>query len=63
MTPLFDPSDLFNVSLQGDVIQELDARWDQSLLSASELLERNVMEIFYKMRIRESVQLHTVLAL
>ena len=63
MTPLLDPSDLFNVSLQGGVIQELDTRWDQSLLSASELLEKNVMEIFYKMRIRESHQLHTVLAL
>ena len=32
-----DPSDLFNVSLQGDDIQEFDTRWDQALLSACEV--------------------------
>ena len=36
-----DLSDLFNVSLQGDDIQDFDTRWDQALLSASEASEEN----------------------
>ena len=31
-----DLSDLFNVSLQGDDIQDFDTRWDQALPLASE---------------------------
>ena len=30
-----DLSDLFTVSLQGDVIQDSDTRWDQALVPAS----------------------------
>ena len=61
-TPLFDPSDLFYVSLQGDDIQEFDTRWNKALLFASEVPEENVPESLYKMRIRDSVQFLTVLA-
>ena len=58
-----DLSDLFNVSLQGDDIQDFDTRWDQALLSPSEAPKENVPESLYNMRIRESVQLQTVLAM
>ena len=58
-----DLSDLFDVSLQGDDIQDFDTRWDQALFSASETPIENVLGIFYQMKIRESVQAQTVLAM
>ena len=57
-----DLSDLFNVSLQGGDIQDVDTRWDQGVPSASEIPEENLLESFYKLQIRGSVQLQTVLA-
>ena len=57
-----DVSDLFNVSVQGDDMQDFDTSWDQALLSASELPKENVPESFYKLKIRDSVQHQTVLA-
>ena len=42
------PSDLFNVSLQGDDIQDFDKRWDQALIKASEILPQDVLEDLYK---------------
>ena len=60
---VLDLLDLFNVSLQGDDIQEFDTRWDQAILSASEAPEENVLESLYKMKIRECVQLQTVSAM
>ena len=56
-----DLSDLFNVPLKEDDIQDSGARWDQALLSASELPKENVLENLFKMQIRESVQLQTVM--
>ena len=50
-----DLSDLFTVSLQGDVIQDSDTRWDQALVLASEIPKKNVLGSLCKMRIRESV--------
>ena len=50
-----DLSDLFNVSLQGDDIQDFDTRWDQAPLSESEVPKENVLESLCKMRISESV--------
>ena len=38
-----DPSDLFNVSSQGDDIQDFDTRWDQAPLSANEIPKENVL--------------------
>ena len=58
-----DVSNLFNVSLQGDDIQDLEARWDQAPLSASEVPKENVLESLYQMKVVESVQLQTVLAM
>ena len=43
-------------------IQDFDTRWDQALLSASEIFKENVLVNLYKMKTRESVQLLTVLA-
>ena len=53
-------TDLFNVSLKGDDIQDFDTRWDQALLSASKVPKENVMESLCKIRIRESVRLQTL---
>ena len=58
-----DISDLFNVSLQGDDIQDFETRWDQALLSASEVAKENVLESLCKMKICESVQVQTVFAM
>ena len=44
-----DLSDLFNVSLQGDDIQDFDTRWDQHLLSASEVPKEKILDSLYKM--------------
>ena len=59
----FDLSDLLNVSLQGDDIQYFVTRWGQASLSASEIPKEDVLESLYKMRIREPLQLQTVLAM
>ena len=52
-----------NVSLKGDDFQDFDTRWDQALLLASEVHKENVLESLFKMKIRESVQLQTLLAM
>ena len=36
----------FNVSLHRDDIQDFDSRWDQAILSASEVPKENVLERF-----------------
>ena len=57
-----DRSDLFHVSLHGGDIQDQDTRWDQPLFSAIEIPRENVLESLYKMKMRDSVQLQSVLA-
>ena len=59
---VLDYSDLFRITSQGDGIQDFDTRWDQVLLSTSEV-PNDILEILYKMRKRESDQLQTVLAM
>ena len=46
-----------------DNVQEFDPRWDEVLLSMSKIPSDDVLESLYKLRIRESVQLKTVLEL
>ena len=53
---------LLSAPSQGRRIHDFDARWDQALMSASEMPKDNVLESLYKMRMRESVQPRTVLA-
>ena len=56
-------ADLFSFTLHDDNIQELDTRWDEVLLSMSEIPSNDILESLYKMRICESAQLKTVLEL
>ena len=56
-------SDLFNICLHDDDVQDFDTRWDQVLLTTSEIPEENVFEGWYKMKLQGSAQHQTVLAL
>ena len=56
-------SDLFNVRLQNDDVQDFDVRWDEALLSANETPTDTVLEGLYKSKYQDSVQLQVVLAL
>ena len=60
---VLDYADLFSVTLHDDNIQEFDARWDEVLLSMSKNSSDDILESLYKLRIRESAQLKTVLEL
>ena len=56
-------SNLFSKSLQIDDVQDFDVRWDQALLSASEMPSNVILEGFYKSKLQDTVPLQTVLAL
>ena len=60
---VLDYADLFSVTLHDDNIQELVTRWDEVLLCVSKIPSDDVLESLYRSRIRESVQLKTVLKL
>ena len=60
---VLDYLDPFSFTLHGDDIQDFDTRWDQGLLSTSEVPNDKILESLKKMQIRESDQLETVLAL
>ena len=54
-------TDLFTIALRNDDVQEFDTRWAEILLSLT--TPDDVLESLYKLRIRESDQLKTVLEL
>ena len=56
-------ADLFTVVLRNDDIQEFDSKWDEILLSMTQLPSDDIMESLYKFRTRESEKLKTVLEL
>ena len=56
-------SNLFSKSLQNDDVQDFDVRWDQALLSASEMPSNVILEGLYKSKLQDTVPLQTVLAL
>ena len=56
-------ADLFTISLRNDDIQEFDSKWDGILLSMTKIPPDDILEGFYKLRIRESEKLKTVLEL
>ena len=56
-------SDLFTISLRNDDIQEFDSKWDGILLSMTKITSDDILEGLYKLRIRESEKLKTVLEL
>ena len=56
-----DYAELFTISLRNDDIQEFGAKWDEILLSITEIPSDDILEGLYKSRIRESEKLKTVL--
>ena len=60
---VLDYAYVFSVTLRDDNVQESDTRWDEILLSMSKIPSDYVLEGLYKLRIRESEQLKTVLEL
>ena len=53
-------ADLFTISLRNDDIQEFDSKWDEIILSMMKIPHDDIL---YKLRIRESEKLKTVLEL
>ena len=58
-----DYADLFSITMHDDNIQEFDIRWDEVPPSMSKISSDDIKENLYKLRIRESAQLTTVLEL
>ena len=56
-------TDLFTIVLRNDDIQEFDSKWDGILLSITKIPHDDILEGLYKLRIRESDKLKTVLEL
>ena len=56
-------TDLFTIVLRNDDIQECDSKWDGILLSMTKIPHDDILEGLYKLRIRESEKLKTVLEL
>ena len=56
-------ADLFTIALRNDDIQEFDSKWDGILLSMTKIPADDILEGLYKLRIRESEKLKTVLEL
>ena len=54
-------ADLFTISLRNDDIQEFDSKWDGILLSMTKIPSDDILEGLYKLRIRVSEKLKTVL--
>ena len=54
---------MFKIRLQNDHVQDFDVRWDQALLSASEIPTEMILEGLCKSKLQDSVLLQTVLAL
>ena len=56
-------TDLFTIVLRNDDIQEFDSKWDGILLSMTKIPHDDILEGLYKLRIRESEKIKTVLEL
>ena len=56
-------ANLFTISLRNDDIQEFDSKWDGILLSMTKIPHDDILEGSYKLRIRGSEKLKTVLEL
>ena len=56
-------ADLFTVVLRNDDIREFDSKWDEIPLSMTQIPSDDILEGLYKLRIRESEKLKTVLEL
>ena len=60
---VLDYADSFSITLRNDDVQEFDTRWDEILSSMTMIPPDDVLESLYRLRIRESDQLKTVLEL
>ena len=56
-------ADFFTIGLRNDDIQEFDSKWDGILLSMTKIPPDEILEGLYKLRVRESEKLKTVLEL
>ena len=56
-------ADPFTMSLRNDDIQEFESKWDEILLSMTQIPSDDILERLYKLRIRDSEKLKTVLKL
>ena len=56
-------ADLFTVALRNDNVEEFDTKWDEFLLSMTQIPSDDILEILYKLRIREYGKLKAVLEL
>ena len=56
-------ADLLTISLRNDDIQEFDSKWDGILLSMTKIPLDDILEGLFKIRIRDSEKLKTVLEL
>ena len=54
-------ADLFTIGLRKDDIKEFDSKWDGIVLSMAKIPSDDILEGLYKLRIRESEKLKTVL--
>ena len=60
---VLDDADLFSITLRNDSVQDFGTRWDEILLSMIKIPSDDVLQSLYKLRIRESDQLKSVLEL
>ena len=56
-------ADLLTIGLRNDDIQEFDSKWDGIFLSMTKIPPDDILEGLYKLRVRESEKLKTVLEL
>ena len=56
-------ADLYTVVFRNDDIQEFDSKWDEILLSMTQIPSDGILESLYTLRIREFEKLKTVLEL
>ena len=56
-------ADLFTVVLRNDDIQEFVSKWNEILLSMTQIPSDDILESLYKLRIRQSEKIKTVLEL
>ena len=56
-------ADLFTNALRNADIQDFHSKWDENLLSMTQIPSDDILEGLYKLRIRESEKLKTVLEL
>ena len=60
---VLDYADSFSITLRNDNVPEFDTIWDEILLSMTKIPSDDILENLYKLRMRESDQLKTVLEL